>query len=1157
MSNNIIFFQSSELGEENNFPGLFDIFHAHLGELARSNIFEKLQVIVPNHAFASYLRDRVTRADGICANLDFVVLLGTVLENIYLANNPEAEIFDFNQSKFIIYEYLLNTSFSDDENSELKNYIFIDGEINKFRVYQLAKELQQIFHEYLYLRTHELINLERAKIPDWQKKVFLHLRQIIAKRKIFIDIYQYFANLDMEQADLKLPGRLFIFGLTSVYPSQLEIIVKISQKVPVYWYYQPCSYEYYGDLLSTKARASLEKKLLKKPDLSLDDLYLLDGNPLLANLGQQSREFIELLRANEIEVYSFKAESEAREEPTTMLGIIQDDIRHLKYRVQSEYRLSLNSSLYVDPIELKSSASDGIYDLQNKKSSVKINVCHNRMREVQVLFNELAAIFSNANGVIPEDILITAPDIDDYAAYIRAVFDNESVCSPSGTHLKLPYHITGHREQRNYKILETLKLLLNMPYHLPVNYLLELLMQSEIRVSLDLDNNDIETIKAWLIDNRVNFGFDEADYAPYGYQNYSVHSFKSLLQNVILGACLNEEVLIANNQVPLYRSNQNIVAPYDNIDSGQIHLCNRLIELIDILFQIRKFFYLEQNVYREFTIEELHQFFTSLQTQLLNGSEAELLLNNFIGSILEINSELAINLLIVNQVIDDYMSEIKSKIRFESRITCASMQYMRNIPYRVIYILGLNFGEFPAIYQPNQLSILAKEWYLADRNYNIEDKQAFLDTILSARERLIISYIGRKETDNSEIKPSPVLSLLINTLGQSFSNFWDEKDPLKLAYNYQNIIYQHSLHPFYNNHSFNYSEFWQKLARLTTEKVENLRWDFNAPSPIKLTDEQKQTFYQPTLNELVNTFCYTNQNLYRVLGLTSHTNEIELQDRENISILDRNIAKDVFKFFEAYSTKATLAELTEYMQLKGVLAYNHIGELQFNHYNDVYKCYKENRGNSESKFSLEYSVNRSDETISLLIQDNVFIDDNAIIITPRFEQINDKELPTKLEEVGYQLKIRALICYLILQNGASFENGLAPDRVLIRLIRNNGEVRDFRVYVREAASTFEMLIKYYLRSLSYPILIHKTAITEYAKRIIETDRKGNLKNTEEDSLRMAKSKYLADFNNYALEQLNSDIVFSVLVNDYFEIPDSSGFINDIARIGELLSRLHG
>ena len=88
-------------------------------------------------------------------------------------------------------------------------------------------------------------------------------------------------------------------------------------------------------------------------------------------------------------------------------------------------------------------------------------------------------------------------------------------------------------------------------------------------------------------------------------------------------------------------------------------------------------------------------------------------------------------------------------------------------------------------------------------------------------------------------------------------------------------------------------------------------------------------------------------------------------------------------------------------------------------------------------------------------------------------------------------------------------------------------------------------------------MIHKTAITEYAKRIIETDRKGNLKNTEEDSLRMAKSKYLADFNNYALEQLNSDIVFSVLVNDYFEIPDSSGFINDIARIGELLSRLHG
>ncbi|AUR52727.1 exodeoxyribonuclease V subunit gamma [Aquella oligotrophica] len=1158
ISNNIMFFQSSQLGEENISPGLFDIFYAHLSESRRSSIFSKLQVIVPNHAFAVYLRDRVTKADGISANLDFVVLVGTVLENIYLENNPDAQLFDFRQSRFIIYEYLLNTSFDDlEESEELKNYIIVDGVINKFRAYQLASQLQQIFHEYLYLRTHELIHLEKAKLPHWQKQIFRHLSDSIGSRKLFIDIYQYFIQLDLNDNSLKLPERLYLFGLTSVYPSQLEIIIKISQKIPVYWYYQPCSYEYYGDLLSTKARSSLEQKLLRKPDLSLDDLYLLDGNPLLANLGQQSREFIELLRANDVEVYSFNTEFSEKKQAATMLEIIQDDIRNLKYRVRNEYRLSKDNLFYMDPVKLLSGSDECVSDLPNGKTSIKINICHNRMREVQVLFNELSDILSDGSGIIPQDILITAPDIDDYATYIRAVFDNETAYTSSGIHLKIPYHITGHREQGDYKVLETLKLLLNLPYQLPVNYLLELLMQTEIRDSLFLDNDDIETIKGWFIDNRVNFGFNEKDYEPYGYQNFSVHSFKTLLQNIVSGACLSEDVLISANHVPLYRFAEVVVVPYDNIDSGQIELCSKLIGLIDLLFRIREFLYLEHNLYREFSIDELHEVFALLQEQLLNNPESGLLLNKFIGSILDINSEIKINLLIVNQIIDDYMSEIKNKIRFESKITCASLQYMRNIPHRVIYMLGLNFGEFPAIYQPNQLSILAKEWHLADRNYNIEDKQAFLDTILSARERLIISYIGRKETDNSEIKPSPILSLFMNVLGQSFTNFWDEGDPMKPRYNYRNIIYQHSLHPFYNNHSFNYSEFWQKLARITTEKAQNLRWEFSGTQQISLTSEQKQILYQPKLVDLVATFCYSNRNLYRTLGINTFINEIELEDRESIAIFDRNLAKEIFKFFECYLQKASLSELSEYLQAKGVLAYDHIGKLQFDYYARIYQLYKANCGNSLNKFYLEYPVTKGEETIDIILQDEVFVEGNAIIITPGFEQISDRELPTKLEEVSYSLKIRALICGLLLQCDVKFDAGIKPDSVIIRLIRNNAEIRNFPVYVQESSSLFDMVIKYYLRSLTYPVLIHKSAIAEYAKRISEVDRKGNLKNTREDCLRLAKAKYLVDFNNFELDGLREDIIFSSIAEDYFEFIDSSGSINDIARIAELLSHLRG
>ena len=60
---------------------------------------------------------------------------------------------------------------------------------------------------------------------------------------------------------------------------------------------------------------------------------------------------------------------------------------------------------------------------------------------------------------------------------------------------KLLYTITGNRRHRNYKILETLKLILNAPYALTVNYFVELLMQSELQKNLELTPNDVLTVK--------------------------------------------------------------------------------------------------------------------------------------------------------------------------------------------------------------------------------------------------------------------------------------------------------------------------------------------------------------------------------------------------------------------------------------------------------------------------------------------------------------------------------------------------------------------------------------------------------------------------------------------------------------------------------------
>lgn len=1155
MQNNLFFFQSSSLGGKS--IGLIDLLATQITEVSKNNLFSKTQVIVPNQAMAVWVKDQIAIKHGICANVDCVVLAGTIIDNIYIDNNPDAVIFDFSEAKFIIYEYLLNAKLEGAE--ELTAYLYSkDGVVNKLRAFQLAIQLQSIFHEYLYLRTTEMINLKQSKFKDWQKQIWLHLLAKIGTRKTFLDVYSYFANLELNKEDLIFPDNLFIFGLTSIYPSQLQILTKIADKTNVYWYYQPCSHEYYGDLLTAKARSKIEQKLLRKPDLSLDDLYLTNGNPLLANLGQQSREFIELLRANDVQVYDFNLthDDEINSE-SSLLSVLQYDIRSLKQRIREEYRIDKGVECYADPLHLN--LVDNKYDLPNQQQSLKINVCHNRMREVQVMFNEIIYAIENNHGLQCGDILITAPDIDDYAPYIQAVLDNEYATSGSGIKFKLPYFITGNRRHNNYKILETLQLILSTPYQLTISYLLELLQQSEIQLALSISHDDIDLLKEWLAANHTHFGYSAHDYEQYGYHNYSVHSFKALLTNLVLGGCIDERTFVENNQLPQFMADGEVFTPYDNLDNTQLALANKLIAFIDILAELRDLFYVDKDNYSSATLGIFCDCLDRLKNFLTTDDDELLICDKFIGELRGNNQELIIELPVLHELFKEHMGLIKNRLTLSGKITCASLQYARNLPYQYIYVLGMNFGEFPAAYQANQLSILADEWYLADRNYNIEDKQAFLDVILAAKQQLVISYIGRKETDNTAIKPSPVVSLLIATLGHSFSNFWREgENLLQQEYNYENIIYQQSLHPFYNNQQLNYAYLWQKVGAISASEAQNLRWDFAQLSPLKLSNEQMQKFLQLNFKQLLATFNYTNVNLYRVLGISDYNNEIELDDYEPMELTNRDLAKEIYKYFDKFGAQFDESELKEYLHNKGVIGYQAMGDMQFTHYFILYQKYIQLRGTEQTRLQFKAELKNSlGEIFVIEFDDYVYIEGDAIIICDDFARIKSVELAKKLDELPYGLKIRGLITYALLFANQQQIAKLGINQVIIRQMNAALEHRDFKLFVDDVDTLAVRILRYYIRSLTNPVLVHKNAIAEYAKAMNDCFKNGVLKNTPFQCLEKAAAKYSADWNNYELDNIKADPIFGAIADNYFEYIQKINGVNDIAQIGNMLAGVRG
>src|SRR5699024_6401487 len=56
--------------------------------------------------------------------------------------------------------------------------------------------------------------------------------------------------------------------------------------------------------------------------------------------------------------------------------------------------------------------------------SIQVHSCHSAQREVEVLHDQLLALFDKNTALRPEDILIMTPDIEVYAPLIEAVFGN-------------------------------------------------------------------------------------------------------------------------------------------------------------------------------------------------------------------------------------------------------------------------------------------------------------------------------------------------------------------------------------------------------------------------------------------------------------------------------------------------------------------------------------------------------------------------------------------------------------------------------------------------------------------------------------------------------------------------------------------------------------
>ena len=108
---------------------------------------------------------------------------------------------------------------------------------------------------------------------------------------------------------------------------------------------------------------------------------------------------------------------------------------------------------------------------------------------------------------------------------------------------------------------------------------------------------------------------------------------------------------------------------------------------------------------------------------------------------------------------------------------------MRSLPFRFVFLCGLGEGRFPVPSGPDPLDLTLVHRSIGDVNSRERDKYLFLETLVSARERLYLSYVDRDAQTGEPLEPSPVVNELVRYLQKqhmgALSKYWIQKQPLR------------------------------------------------------------------------------------------------------------------------------------------------------------------------------------------------------------------------------------------------------------------------------------------------------------------------------------------------------------------------------------------
>ncbi|EIQ1937650.1 exodeoxyribonuclease V subunit gamma [Escherichia coli] len=729
--------------------------------------FEPEMILVQSTGMAQWLQMTLSQKFGIAANIDFPLPASFIWDMFVrvLPEIPKESAFN-KQSMSWKLMTLLPQLLEREDFTLLRHYLTDDSD--KRKLFQLSSKAADLFDQYLVYRPDWLAQWETGHLVEglgeaqaWQaplwKALVEYTDELGQPRWHRANLYQRFIET-LESATTcppGLPSRVFICGISALPPVYLQALQALGKHIEIHLLFtNPCRY-YWGDI---KDPAYLAKLLTRQRRHSFEDrelplfrdrenagqLFNSDGeqdvgNPLLASWGKLGRDYIYLL-----------SDLESSQELDAFVDVTPDNLLH---NIQSDILELENRAVAGVNIE-EFSRSDNKRPLDPLDSSITFHVCHSPQREVEVLHDRLLAMLEEDPTLTPRDIIVMVADIDSYSPFIQAVFGS----APADRYL--PYAISDRRARQSHPVLEAFISLLSLPDSRFVSEdVLALLDVPVLAARFDITEEGLRYLRQWVNESGIRWGIDDDNVRELELPATGQHTWRFGLTRMLLGYAMESA-----------QGEWQSVLPYDESSGLIAELVGHLASLL-----------MQLNIWRRGLAQErpLEEWLPVCRDMLnaffLPDAETEAAMTlieqqwqAIIAEGLGAQYGDAVPLSLLRDELALRLDQERISQRFlAGPVNICTLMPMRSIPFKVVCLLGMNDGVYPRQLAPLGFDLMSQKPKRGDRSRRDDDRYLFLEALISAQQKLYISYIGRSIQDNSERFPSVLVQELIDYIGQS------------------------------------------------------------------------------------------------------------------------------------------------------------------------------------------------------------------------------------------------------------------------------------------------------------------------------------------------------------------------------------------------------